>query len=174
MINVLAVAGLPGSGKTTVARIIERRGYLYYSLGDVVRAEAERRGLTPDKTAVTMRLERGRKAVIYELLKSVKPGEKVVIDGIRSIEEVEALEEFLGTVFLIYVVASRKVRYQRLTGRGRSDDPLSFSQFLLRDLRELRFGLADLLSRADYIIVNETKSIEELEQEIGKVLLELR
>ena len=66
------------------------------------------------------------------------------------------------------------MRYQRLTGRGRSDDPLSFSQFLLRDLRELRFGLADLLSRADYIIVNETKSIEELEQEIGKVLLELR
>jgi dephospho-CoA kinase len=58
----------------------------------------------------------------------------------------------------------------RLIGRGRGDDPVTFSHFLMRDIRELRFGLADLLARADYILVNEDKSIEELQREISKLL----
>ena len=58
----------------------------------------------------------------------------------------------------------------RLIGRGRVDDPVTFSQFLMRDIRELRFGLADLLARADYVLVNENKSIEELQKEISGLL----
>ncbi|AET31481.1 AAA family ATPase [Pyrobaculum ferrireducens] len=169
MADVVAVAGLPGAGKTTLARLIEKMGYSYYSLGDVVRLDAQRRGYTPDKAAVNLRLEMGRRAVVNILLKNVEPGGKIVIDGVRSLEEVEAIEEHLGPTFLIYVVASRRTRYQRLAARGRSDDPAVYSQFLLRDLRELRFGLADLLARADYIVVNE-KPIEELERELRGLL----
>jgi hypothetical protein len=39
----------------------------------------------------------------------------------------------------------------------------------MRDIRELRFGLADLLARADYILVNEEKPLEELEKEVDKI-----
>ncbi|AFA38163.1 Dephospho-CoA kinase [Pyrobaculum oguniense TE7] len=170
MRNIVAVAGLPGSGKTTVARIIEKRGYTYLSLGDVVRAEAQKSGLSPDRVAVTLRLDRGRRAVAHRLLSSVRLGQRAVIDGVRSTEEIDAIEEVLGAVFLIYVVASRKTRYNRLASRGRGDDPATYAQFLLRDIRELRFGLADLLARADYILVNENKPIEDLEQEIGCIL----
>lgn len=99
----------------------------------------------------------------------MRPG-RVVVDGVRSIEEVEALEEALGSIFLIYVVASRKTRYMRLLSRGRTDDPLTYSQFYMRDLREMRFGLAELLARADYIIVNEERPIEELEKEVAKLV----
>ncbi|ABL88809.1 adenylate kinase, conjectural [Pyrobaculum islandicum DSM 4184] len=170
MAKVIAVAGLPGSGKTTVAKIIERYGYTYYSLGDIVREEAHNMGLPPDKVSVILRLESGRRAIVSRLLKNVKPREKIVIDGIRSLEEVEAIEETMGLVVLIYVVASRKVRYQRLASRGRSDDPSTYSQFLMRDIRELWFGLADLLTRADYILVNERKTVEEIEKEIITLL----
>jgi Dephospho-CoA kinase len=170
MSRVIAVAGLPGSGKTTIAKIIESRGYDYYSLGDVVRAEAQRTGMSPDRAAVALRLDRGKRAVVHGLLRNVKTSTKIVIDGVRSLEEVETLEEVFGNVTLIYVVASRRIRYKRLAGRGRDDDPTTYSQFLMRDIRELRFGLADLLARADYILVNEDKPIEELEKEIDRIL----
>jgi len=169
MSRVIAVAGLPGSGKTTIAKIIESRGYDYYSLGDVVRAEAQRAGTSPDRAAVALRLEKGKRAVAHALLKNVQTSTKIVIDGVRSLEEVEALEEVFGNVTLIYVVASRRTRYRRLAGRGRGDDPATYSQFLMRDIRELRFGLADLLARADYILVNEEKHLEELEKEVDKI-----
>jgi Dephospho-CoA kinase len=107
--------------------------------------------------------------VARELLRHIKT-KKVVIDGVRSLEEVETLEEAFGDVVLIYVVASRRTRYKRLASRGRGDDPTTYSQFLMRDVRELRFGLADLLARADYILVNEDKPIEELEKEVDRLL----
>jgi len=164
----VAVAGLPGSGKTTVAKIVEKRGYVYMSMGDVVRAVAQKTGMMPDKVAVFMRLEKGRRAIVKHILETAK-GERFVIDGLRSPEELDALEE-VGKTFLIYVVASKRTRYARLYSRGRSDDPLTYSQFLMRDLRELKFGLADLLARADYIVVNENKTIEQLEEELSLVI----
>ncbi|MCC6020341.1 MAG: AAA family ATPase [Thermoproteaceae archaeon] len=166
MPRVIAVAGLPGSGKTTVAKILERYGYAYYCLGDIVRERAQELGVPPDKAAVLSRLREGRRALAAALLKRVGSSERIVIDGVRSPEELEALEEALGSVTLVYVVASRRTRYQRLAGRGRGDDPASLSQFLMRDLRELKFGLADLLARADYVVLNEGKSLEELEAEV--------
>ncbi|ACB39623.1 AAA family ATPase [Pyrobaculum neutrophilum] len=170
MAKIFAVAGLPGSGKTTVAKLIERRGYAYYSLGDVVRMEAQRAATAPDRAAVVLRIEEGRRAIVRRLVDIMKRGTNAVVDGVRGIEEVEALEEHLGPVTLIYVVASRETRFRRLAGRGRSDDPSTYSQFLMRDIRELKFGLADLLARADYILVNEGKDIEALEAEVARLL----
>ncbi|MFN3803970.1 MAG: AAA family ATPase [Pyrobaculum sp.] len=169
MAKRIMVAGLPGSGKTTVAKIIEGWGYAYYNLGDVVREEASRAGLPPDRVAVTLRLEVGKRAVAKRLLERVG-GDRVVVDGVRSLEEVEAIEEALGEAALIYVVASRKTRYLRLVERKRADDPSTYSHFLIRDLRELRFGLAELLARADYILVNENKTVKDIEREISLLL----
>ncbi len=37
----------------------------------------------------------------------------------------------------------------------------------MRDLRELRYGLGDLIARADYIVVNES-SIEEFRENVRR------
>lgn len=43
----ISICGTPGSGKSTVAKIIaEKLGYKYYSIGELRRQMAEKRGLT--------------------------------------------------------------------------------------------------------------------------------
>lgn len=165
----VGIAGLPGSGKTLITSLFVKRGFKSLTMGDVIRKYAETKGITPDEAAVLIRLERGMRAVVSSL--GITRGhDKVVIDGLRSLEEAEALEEMFGRFYLVYVVASRRTRLKRLQARGRSDDPASLAEFAMREYRELKFGVASLLSRADFIIVNEDKSVEELESEIDAIV----
>jgi dephospho-CoA kinase len=163
----VGIAGLPGSGKTLITSLFVKRGFKPYTMGDVIRRYAEERGVTPDEAAVLIRLEGGMRAVVRGL--GVRGDHRIVIDGLRSPEEVEALEEALGRLFLVYVVASRQTRLRRLAARGREDDPATYAQFALRDYREMRLGVTALLMRADAIIINEDKSVEELEAEVEAV-----
>ena len=166
---ILAVGGLPGSGKTFVSRIISEMGYPLISMGDVVRDIAQKHSIRPDVAAVKVRLEMGMRFLGRATALRLPRGGMVVVDGVRSIEEVEQLEE-TDRVVLIYVVAPRSVRYERLALRGRSDDPNTISEFLMREYRELRFGVADLISRADYILVNHGKGTDELRRELEAIV----
>lgn len=169
--RAVGIAGPPGSGKTLIATLFARRGFKLYTMGDVIRKYAEERGVTPDEAAILIRLERGMRAVVKGL--GLLPDDRIVVDGLRSLEEAEALEEALGGLFLVYVVASRETRLRRLSSRGRFDDPISYAQFAMRDYREAKLGVANLLLRADAIIVNEDKSVEELEAEVDSIVRRL-
>ncbi|MGC9170723.1 MAG: AAA family ATPase [Thermoproteus sp.] len=167
----VGIAGLPGSGKTLITSLFVKRGFKPYTMGDIIRSYAERRGVTPDEAAVLIRLEGGMRAVVRGL--GLGRDDRVVIDGLRSPEEAEALEEILGRLFLVYVVASRQTRLRRLASRGREDDPATYAQFAMRDYREMKLGVTALLMRADAIIVNEDKSVEELEAEVDTIVRRL-
>src|SRR6266568_2419931 len=70
---ILAVAGPPGSGKTTVAeRWAAARGYVLVSAGMRFRAMAKERGIS---------LEAFGKAVLAEILSKESSGASVVVDG---------------------------------------------------------------------------------------------
>ncbi len=168
---LLAVSGLPGSGKTFISRILGDMGYPLISMGDVVRELAHKRSVAPDVAAVRVRLEMGMRFLGREIARRL-PGRDAVIDGVRSLEEVEQLEE-VDRVVLLYVVAPRGVRYERLASRGRSDDPKTISEFLMREYREVRFGVANLVSRADHIIVNYGKGVEDLRRELEAIVKSL-
>jgi len=160
---IIAVAGLPGAGKTTVSKLLEEAGFRVYSMGDVVRRRAGELGMSTDEASVYLRITRGARAIVMDLLNEVKDGS--VVEGLRSVDELEALVERFGRVYLIYVAASMTTRFNRLKNRGRHDDPRNPSDLIARDYRELKFGLAELISRADKIILNEN-GIEELKSAI--------
>ena len=54
--RVLAVCGLPGSGKGEFALVMERNDIPILSMGDMVRAEVRSRGLDEASIAVVLRL----------------------------------------------------------------------------------------------------------------------
>ncbi|MBP1449750.1 MAG: AAA family ATPase [Thermoproteus sp.] len=165
--RVVGIAGLPGSGKSLVASLFVKRGFALYTMGDIIRSYAKAKGITPDEAAILIRLERGSRAVAAGL--GVRGGD-AVIDGLRSLDEVSTIEDAAGRLFLVFIAASRRTRLRRLVERGRLDDPSTLAQFAMREYRELKLGVADLLSRADYILVNENKSVEELDSEVEAIV----
>ena len=145
-------------------------------MGDVIRAETKRRGLEPDakNTGEIMKLlrkEKGESAVADLCLKEIAKADadRVVVDGIRSIAEVEAFRKS-ASVLLVAVDASPERRFELLKERGRRDDPLTFEMFSERDRRELDVGIGKAIALADETVSNQHTTPGRLATEIVEVV----
>jgi len=158
--RLILITGMAGSGKTTLSTIIRASGIRVITMGDVIRDYARQLGLDPNQETIGHLAEDIRKegpdAVARRCLKILKttPQDLVVVDGIRSLAEVDAFKgEYEATLVAIH--ASPLSRFKRLTRRGRSDDPRTWEEFKERDRRELGFGIGDAIASADYMIIND-------------------
>lgn len=174
--KILAIVGLPGSGKTTAIEAIKDLG-IVVSMGDVIRNEAKNRNLEPSgnnigKIAKELR-EKGGPAIIAEMcvdtIKNLKNDNVIFVDGIRSLSEVNIFRRFWKFP-IIAILVDEKKRFNRLFERGRSDDPKSLEVLKDRDKREIEFGLDKVLESADYKILNNS-TIEDLKNETRKVVV---
>ena len=159
---------MPGAGKSTIVSKLKEQGYETFSLGDGVRSEAKRQNLeSTDKNLGKLMLELREKngpGAIAELLKEsiqTSPHEIIIIDGIRSIHEINVLKE-TGNVKLLAVNASPNTRFEFLSERKRSDDPLTRDKFEERDNREIGVGLQEIIQLADESIENNNVTIEQM------------
>jgi len=171
---LICVTGMPGSGKSVVSRIISSiLNAKVISMGDVVREEAVRRGIPQDimsmtKFAEELRRKYGKDIVARMTLKYVEDrglSGIIVIDGVRSLDEVKVFNSY-GKVIIVAVHASPRTRYERLRNRGRRDDPKDWNEFLIRDNKELSFGIGNVIALADMMIINESRSLEDLRNEV--------
>jgi len=175
--KVIAICGLPGSGKTTAIKAIEDLG-IVITMGDVIRSEAKKRNLDPSgsnvgKIAKELR-EKGGPAIIakkcVDLIKK-KTEEIIFVDGIRSLSEVNIFRKSWKFP-IIAIIVDEKKRFNRLFERGRSDDPKSLKDLKERDDREIEFGLDKVLESADYKISNNS-TIEDLKKNTRKVVIDI-
>ncbi len=176
--RVIAVTGMPGAGKSIVSEVARETGYHVYSMGDVVRDEANRLGIecTPTNLgllALELRKKNGPVIIARILVDRMKKDHVsvVLVEGIRSMEEVHELRKDFK-VQILAVECPKNVRYLRLKARGRSDDPRNMAEFNERDERELNFGISEVIDSADWCITNETDE-KSFRREIHRVLLEI-
>ena len=104
--NIVAITGMPGSGKDTVRKVLEDRGFSTVTMRHVVQEKLEEQGTPVDnrnlRELATKLREEGGPAVIAELCvprvrKVMESGPSgVVIDGIRSYDEVEKFKSEFG------------------------------------------------------------------------------
>ncbi|HML06290.1 MAG TPA: nucleoside monophosphate kinase [Methanobacterium sp.] len=162
--QVIGVTGLPGSGKSVVARVANNLGINVIRMGDVIRNEALNRNADIGETAIKLRKEYGKYVVAQRCVEILKdalnsPNDdkniKFLIEGIRSPAEVEIFKKHFDGFKVIAVHSSPKTRFMRLKRRKRSDDSASVSDFTGRDERELNFGIGNVIATSDYMIVNE-------------------
>lgn len=159
---VLGIVGMPGSGKSAAADALSRMGVPVVVMGDVVREKAQRRGLEPSpenvgRVMLRIREEEGPAVVAKRCVPKIEAlrGRVVVVEGIRSMDEVEEFRRHFREFTLLAIHSSPETRFERLYHRRRSDDPGSWQAFLERDFRELKVGVGWPIALADRVLVNE-------------------
>ena len=167
---------MPGSGKSTIVSALKAKGIEVLNLGDGVRDEAKRRNLEPTgdnlgKLMLELRKKNGAGAIAELLTESIKNSQSkvIIVDGVRSIPEVEVLRN-AGSVKLLSIEATADTRYKFLSSRGRSDDPITREKFEERDNRELGVGIGESIAIADETIVNSDITLDELTERAHKVI----
>ena len=161
--KVVAVCGMPGSGKGEFAAVLEQQGVPVLSMGDMVRAEVKRQNLaeTPGifgEVAAQLRAEHGEDVLAVRLADAVdgllESHPIVLIEGMRGTAERIVFSQRWSEAFAsVAVEASPDVRFTRIQNRGRSEDG-DRASFEVRDTREIGWGLDQIILEADHRIDN--------------------
>jgi len=167
---------MPGSGKEEFVAVAKELGFEVVRMGDVVREEAARNGVSNDDKGVGGFANEERKKHGFDIWAkrcvSRVRGNRTIIDGSRGTDELRVFQEAFGkNVQLVAVHSAPRTRYDRLVRRGRADAPTTWSEFDRRDQRELSWGLGDLIAIADRMIVNEG-SLDDFKKSVRSLLEE--
>jgi dephospho-CoA kinase len=160
--RVVATTGMPGAGKGLGVEVAEQLGVEVVAMGDLVREVTRERGLDPGpeafgRVATEVRQEEGPDAWARRTVERVREvGESpVLVDGMRSLDELDVFREAFDDVLTVALLASPETRYERMRERGRSEDAEDEAALRERDRRELGHGLGEAIAMADIYIVNE-------------------
>lgn len=155
--RIILVAGMPGSGKEELLTVARGMGLPFLRMGDLVReayAESHPEGMTTGQFADSEREVHGRDVWARRALERMD-GETFLVDGCRSMDEVDAYRSLGEEVLILGIHAPPAARYDRLVRRGRDDAPRNRGEFEARDAREMGWGLSDVMALADVMIVND-------------------
>lgn len=177
----LVVVGMCGSGKSSVAAHLSRRGWPVVRFGDITMREVERRRLPVSEAnerlvREELRAARGMDAYAQILLPMIRDHLSrgpLVLDGLYSWSEYKYLLKHLGErLVVLAVTAPRAVRYARLAARP--ERPLSAEEALSRDIAEIEaLEKGGPIAMADYTILN-TGSIGALDAAVDELVESLR
>ena len=164
MSRVVAICGMPGSGKGVFGEVAKELGLPVRSMGDQIRAEVDARGLAGDphvfgRVALELREEFGDQVLADRLAPVVEADLQnntlVIIEGMRGVAERDIFVQYWGDDFgILSISASAEERFQRISARGRAEDG-NRSTFTERDERELGWGLGELILGSSWELTNE-------------------
>ncbi len=173
---VVGLTGMPGSGKSLVVKTAQESGYDVVTMGDVIREETAKLGLEPTpanvgKVMLELRKTSGNGVVAEKCIHKIeqKACARIIVDGLRSYVEADIFQKRLANFVLVTVHSSPQARFERLSTRGRSDDPKTLEVFFERDVRELNVGIGNAIALAEYVIINDGTK-ENLNVRVAEVL----
>lgn len=176
---IIGITGTIGAGKGVLVDYLKKKGFKHYSAREFIKKEIEKQGLTPDRDTMArvandIRKEHGPTFIIESLYnEAVAENKDAVIESVREIAGAEFLKD--EGAILIAVDADRRIRYERIRGRGQSTDNVTFEKFVEQEERELlsvdpnNQNILAVMEGADYHLMNNG-SIEDFEKEVDSLL----
>lgn len=183
--KIIALVGMPGSGKGTCTDYLEKtHGWPVIHFGNMVYEEVQRRGLDNVKDEVfvreDMRKTEGKavlaKHVARKVIGLLEQGQStVVLDGLYSWTEYLYLEQAFGKdLILIATAAPKTVRRKRVLNREDSHRKYTLEQLIKREVAEIEnIEKGGPIAYADYTIVNDgpqEKLLADLDAIIARVI----
>lgn len=179
---VVAVVGLPGSGKTEAVKFFVKNGFTRIYFGDITFEEIQKRGLeTNEKNERMIREElratHGMAAYAILNLDKIKKAYEtgpVVVESMYSWQEYLVLKKEFGDIFyVIAVYASPKTRYSRVIQRQETQQGVkrafTLEEIMSRDKAQIEnLATAGPIAMADFTINNEGNQAN-LNQQIEKI-----
>lgn len=164
MVRIIAIVGMPGSGKSVVASYFKNNGFPIIRFGEIIIREVEKRGLpiTPQNEQIVREeiREKYGMSVCAELSlpliqSKLLSHELLVIDGLYSFSEYKILKkEFYDELLVLAIFTPKALRYKRLTLR--QERPLTIVEAQRRDYVEIeKIEKGGPIALADVTIIND-------------------
>lgn len=173
--RLIGLTGTNGAGKGEVASYLQKKGYQYFSLSDLIREQLDREGKEPSRdnlirTGNSLRKKFGADILARWVMKKVRG--KAVIDSIRNPKEVEYLKRQKNFI-LIAVDAPIELRYERVMRRGRNESATTLQEFIRKEREEMKESeegqqLHKCIQMADRTIRNDG-TLEDLYQRLEEI-----
>ncbi len=178
---IIGITGTLGAGKGTVADyLVKKKDFKHYSATAFITEEIIKRGLPVNRDSMVLvgndlRAHHGSSYIIEKLYEqAISDGGDAVIESIRTVGEVMAMESKLG-FYLLAINANIQLRYDRIKKRAGEKDSISFDAFSKQEASEMmstdinKQNLQECIRRANYLINNDG-TIEDLNNQIEKIL----
>ena len=185
---ILCIVQFAGAGKSSVALSFKKKGFKVVEMGDILKGRMLKEGMTLDKRNVreyslSIRKKYGKDVVAKMTAKEIKSKKgNIAITGMRSTFELEYFRKKLGIAGVVAVMAPDTVRFNRLHGRGKPDDPETLEDFRWTEQRELQgymkskkevsHGLGAIINGADYYIYN-TGTLADLNKNVAELIKDI-
>ncbi|MBI1934813.1 AAA family ATPase [Candidatus Woesearchaeota archaeon] len=185
---IIGLTGKNAAGKGEAASYLKSKGFIYYSLSDIIREKATESGLEHSRENLInlgneLRMKFGPSYLAQETNNKIKrqlkknKSENFVVDSIRSPFEARELMKNKGFI-LIGIDAPVELRFKRLLERNRIGDAKTLDDFKKQEQREnlksdTNQQLDETFKLSNKIIINDG-SIEELHKKIDLLLKEIK
>ncbi len=171
---VIGLSGKLGSGKSSLASILaDRSGWRRAAFGDYLRHLASQRRTGMDRASLQQlgdeQIALGWDQFCSNVLAyfNWKPGQGLVVEGIRHIAAVDTLSSLIAPqrFFLVYLALEETLRRNRLIQRDGVD-----ALFPSLEGHSSEAQVTEALPRAAALILDASQSLEELAEEVWESL----
>ena len=181
---VVGITGTLGAGKGTIVDfLVNKRGFMHYSVRSFLIKEIEKRGLFVNRDSMTLIANELRANhspsyitdCLYE--EALEKGVNCVIESIRTPGEIASLKK-KGRFILFAVDADPAIRFARITERKSETDSIDFETFIQNEAREMdsddpnKQNLKACIKQADFVFDNNG-SVAELVDKVELVLQQI-
>lgn len=171
--KVVAIVGMPGSGKSLAANFFREKGLTVLRFGDQTDIGLTELGKELNEKnerwyREKLRNELGMAAMAIKIepriIEASKKNSIIILDGLYSWEEYVYLKKKFPKLSLLALFAPPSLRYERL--HRRAERPLTQEEAASRDVSEIEnLNKGGPIAGADYLIKNDS-TIEHLREEL--------